>query len=69
VQDLLDAAGFEATAICWPIFGGIWKTPCEGKDGKATTEWLGLLTSNLKRGEFRSEVRQIKEALDARGEQ
>lgn len=66
VQSLLDAAGFDAQATCWPVFGGIWKTPCTGKDGKEATAWLQSLTDHLERGEYWSEVRQIRQALDAR---
>lgn len=64
VQGALDAAGFNAKATCWPIFGGIWKSPCEGPDGEAATTWLRELTDNLKRGEYNSEVRQVREAIE-----
>ena len=30
VQNLLDAAGFDAKAIKGPVFGGIWPKPCTG---------------------------------------
>lgn len=66
VQDLLDASGFDAIATCSPVFGGIWPKPCIGSDGVAASEWLRLLTKNLKRGEYNSEVRQIEEAIAAR---
>lgn len=66
VQAVVDAAGFNARATCFPVFGGIWPRGCEGPDGEAATQWLKNLTTKLKRGEYNSEVRQIVEAIDAR---
>lgn len=66
VQDLLDAAGFKATATCWPVFGGIWPKKCEGDDGYEATEWLQNLTKTMPRGKYEREIEHIKDALAAR---
>lgn len=68
VQELLNAAGFDAVATCWPVFGGIWQKTCTGKDGEEATTWLQALTDNLKRGEYNSEVDQIEQAVKKRRE-
>jgi hypothetical protein len=67
VQGVLNAAGLDATATCWPVFGHIWKSPCTGPDGEVATAWLQNLTDNLQQGEFYSEVAQIEQAIADRG--
>lgn len=66
VQKVIDLAGFKATATCWPVFGGIWPKPCEGKDGEAATAWLKKLTDDLPRGKMEIEEKFIVDALEAR---
>ena len=39
---------------------------CTGEDGEAATAWLKKLTKELQRGEFRSEVAQVKRAIETR---
>ena len=63
VQDVLDAAGFDAKATCWPAFGSLWPRPCEGLDGEAATTWLAELTSTMPRGEFNTEARHVTAAI------
>lgn len=71
VQAVLDAAGWKATATCYPVFGGIWKSPCEGEDGRAATEWLQELTDKMPRGRLQDEEahveKMIRETLELRG--
>lgn len=66
VQTFLDVAGFDARATCYPVFGAIWRTPCEGPDADAATDWLESVTENLRRGEANDEVRQLRVVLEAR---
>ena len=66
VQDVLDEAGFDATATTWPVFGAIWKLPCEGKDGAEATVWLKTLTDTMPRGEFNAEVDHVQRFIDER---
>lgn len=66
VQEVLDAAGFKATATCWPVFGGIWPKPCEGKDATAATEWLKSLTDDLPRGDVHTEIAFVKQRIEER---
>lgn len=68
VQAVLDAAGFDARATCWPVFGGIWPKPCEGPEGAEATAWLQALTDGLQRGEYNSEVRQVEAAIASRND-
>ncbi len=63
VQDLLDAANFNARATCWPVFGAIWPKPCEGPDAEAATVWLKTLTRTMERGRFEDEVAHVERAL------
>lgn len=66
VQAVLDATGFKARATCYPIFGGIWRTPCQGPDAEAATQWLKDLTDTLPRGEFNTEARHVAAAIAQR---
>jgi hypothetical protein len=66
VQSYLDAAGFDARATCWPVFGGIWMKPCEGPEGEAATAWLKSVTDSLRRGDANDELRQLVAQLEAR---
>lgn len=66
VQQVLDAALFDAEAICWPIFGGIWPKQCEGPDAKAASEWLKDLTATMRRGKFEWERDHVIKAIQAR---
>lgn len=59
VQAVLDAAGFKAEATCWPVFGGIWPKPCEGKDGNVATVWLKDLTDTMVRGKVEREIEHV----------
>ena len=56
VQDVLDAAGFSATATCWPVFGGIWPKPCVGLEGAEASTWLQKLTAPMQRGKFEEAI-------------
>ncbi len=66
VQGVLDAAGFDAKAICWPVFGGIWGKQCEGPDGEAATRWLQNLTDTMQRGEFNEEAAHVDRLIGRR---
>ena len=66
VQQLLDEAGFKATATSFPVFGGIWFSPCAGPDGEEATKWLKDLTDNLKRGKIEREIEQVQAAIEKR---
>lgn len=66
VQEVLDAAGFEATATCWPVFGGIWTEPCTGKDGEEATAWLQELTDTMVRGDANEEIAHVDRMIEAR---
>lgn len=63
VQDVLDAAGFKATATCSPVFGGIWKSPCTGPDADAATAWLSNLTKTMPRGKFEREAEHVERMI------
>ena len=66
VQAILDAAGFDATATCGPVFGGIWPTECIGPMGSEATIWLKKLTDTLPRGKFEREEQHIREMVSER---
>ncbi len=66
VQRLLDTAGFDARATCWPVFGGIWPQACTGPEGDEATAWLQELTNNLQRGDSNDEEKQIIAAVKER---
>lgn len=66
VQDLIDAAGFKATATCGPVFGAIWPAPCTGDDGHEASDWLHNLTKAMPRGKYEREIDYINDALNAR---
>ena len=66
VQAVLDAAGFDATATCWPVFGGIWPKPCAGNDGEAATAWLKELTDTMPRGRVQDEIAHVDSTIHAR---
>lgn len=68
VQGVLDAAGFAATATGFPVFGGIWTKPCEGKDGHEASAWLRNLTDTMQRGKFELEVVHVVTCLTERQE-
>ena len=63
-QRVLDAARFNATATCGPVFGSIWMKDCEGLDGDAATLWLRALTGAMPRGKFETEVAYVQAAID-----
>lgn len=64
VQAVLFAAGFEAEATCWPVFGGIWPKPCTGRDGPRASSWLQKLTDTMKRGKYEAEVAHVNRMID-----
>jgi hypothetical protein len=66
VQGVLDAAGFDAKATCWPVFGGIWPKPAEGPQGEAASAWLRELTDTMERGHYEDEVEHVERAIQAR---
>ena len=68
VQHVLDLAGFDAIATCWPVFGGIWRIPCGGPDGAAATAWLNELTDSMERGDFHKEAAHVVRFIQARRE-
>lgn len=47
VQQLLDAAGFDARATCAPDFKSLWPMAATGADGKDATKWLDKITRRL----------------------
>ncbi len=63
VQNLLNEAGFDATATCPPVFGGIWPKPCEGDDAETASAWLKNLTETMVRGRYQDEVAHIESEL------
>lgn len=66
VQGVLDAAGFDATATCWPVFGGIWPKPCVGRDAEAASSWLKTLTETMKRGDANEEFAHVEAMIETR---
>ncbi len=66
VQGLLDAGGFKAQATCSPVFGGIWRDHCTGKDGRAATQWLQDITDTMKRGHLEDEIAHVERAIRER---
>ena len=66
VQDALDCAGFNATATCGPVFGGIWPRSCDGPDGEIAATWLKKLTDTMQRGKFEREVEHVEQMITAR---
>jgi hypothetical protein len=66
VQGVLDAAGFDAKATCWPVFGGIWPKVAEGPEGEAASAWLRELTESMPRGKYEWEVEHVEKAIKAR---
>ena len=66
VQGVLDAAGFNATATCGPVFAGIWPKPCTGPDGDAASKFLKALTDTLRRGKFEDEVAHVAAQIRGR---
>lgn len=70
VQAALDAAHIQATATCWPVFGGIWPKPCAGPDADRAAAWLQEITDTMRRGHFEDEVAHVEAFIrKARGEQ
>ena len=63
VQDVLNAAGFKATASCSPVFGGIWPLPCTGPEGEPATAWLKSITKTMKRGKFEDELAHVEKFI------
>lgn len=63
VQGVLDAAGFDAVATCWPVFGGMWLRPCKGPDGPEATEWLQSLTDTLPLGRKAEKAAHVEAAV------
>ena len=66
VQGVLDAAGFDATATCAPVFGAIWPRPCDGPEADAASSWLDWLTSTMDRGDFHDEVTHVVDCISRR---
>ncbi len=66
VQDLLNAAKFDAVATCAPVFGGIWPTLCTGPDADTATVWLKEMTNTMPRGKFEREVEHIERFIEQR---
>ena len=66
VQDVLDAAGFSATATCWAVFGGVWPKPCVGLEGSEASIWLQKLTDTMQRGKFEKESAHVATCIKAR---
>lgn len=66
VQAVLDAAGFDARATCWPVFGGIWRAPCTGPDSADATRWLAHLTDTMVRGKAEIEIKHVRDAIEER---
>lgn len=64
VQGVLDAAGFNATATCGPVFGRIWPKLCDGPDGELASAWLKELTDTMPRGRFEDEAAHVAAAID-----
>ena len=65
-QAVLDVAGFDAQATCGPLFGGIWRKTCTGKDGEAASAFLKNLTDTLRRGKFEEEVDHVDKMIRER---
>lgn len=65
VQAVLDAAKFNATATCSPVFGGIWPKPCSGPDAGPASAWLRNLTDTMPRGKFEDEVAHVAQRIEA----
>lgn len=59
VQRVLDAAGIDAQATCWPVFGGIWPGPCTGHEAERATQFLSALTKTMQRGKFEREAAHV----------
>ena len=66
VQAVLDAAGFDATATCAPVFGAIWPRPCAGTEADAASAWLDQITSTMDRGDFHNEVIHVADCISHR---
>lgn len=66
VQGVLDAAGFDAKATTFPVFGGIWNEPCAGPEGEEATAWLKSLTETMPRGRFQDEEAHVQRFIDER---
>ena len=65
VQSLVNAAGFDAVAGCWPTPDGAWPEPCRGLDGPAATLWLLRLTDGMPR-RFGDQRQFVAEAVARR---
>ena len=50
VQELLNAARFDAVAACWPDTDGGWSENCRGRDGPDATVWLVMLLDEMPHG-------------------
>lgn len=64
VQEVLNAAGFDATATCWPVFGRMWPKPCVGRDSEAASDWLKVLTETMTRGDANEECAHVDRMID-----
>jgi hypothetical protein len=67
VQGVLDAAGWNARAEGFPVFGARWSSKvCSGPDGVAAATWLKELTGTMPRGEFNAEKWHVQTFIDKR---
>lgn len=65
VQDVLNAAGFNAVATCRPVFGSRWPKECLGADAKKASIWLRDLTDTMRRGNFETEAEHVDKCIAA----
>lgn len=66
VQGVLDAAGFNAKATCWPVFGGIWPKKCNGPDSEEASKWLKAMTDTMTRGRVQDEISHVEKCIQDR---
>jgi hypothetical protein len=61
--DYLRAAGFKVIPSGFPVFGAMFRTQkMRGQDAEAAYAWLHGTLEGLRRGEFNSEVEQLRKA-------